>query len=216
MIPADAARTSAQTSYPPPPISAPPTQTTFTYPSPPPPQAGGGRSYYPPPPQVSTPPPPPPKSSTPFYPSPPAPPAQQTLIPMHTRTSSGLSQKTSSGRPQFAVPPTYSAPEERQDDGEYPAEKQQGAEQHLPSMGLGASASMIVGAPVSGQFVGASAVVDDVGTFNGGSYRISHRDSNTLLTIQLAIGCPLHAKPGKRGAFNGTRTWTGAITAALC
>jgi hypothetical protein len=38
--------------------------------------------------------------------------------------------------------------------------------------------------------------MDDVGTFNGGSYRISHRDTNTILTIQLAMGCPLVAKPG--------------------
>lgn len=45
-------------------------------------------------------------------------------------------------------------------------------------------------------FVGAGAVVDDVGTFNGGSYRISHRDTNTILTIQLAMGCPFDAKPG--------------------
>ena len=53
------------------------------------------------------------------------------------------------------------------------------------------------GAPSAGQFVGAtSTVVDDVGTFNGGSYRISHRDCNTVLTIQLAIGCPLDARPG--------------------
>jgi hypothetical protein len=46
------------------------------------------------------------------------------------------------------------------------------------------------------QFVGASTIVDDVGTFNGGSYRISHRDSNTILTVQLAINCPFNAKPG--------------------
>lgn len=38
--------------------------------------------------------------------------------------------------------------------------------------------------------------VDDVGTFNGGSYRISHRDTNSILTMQLAMGCPLSAKPG--------------------
>ena len=46
-------------------------------------------------------------------------------------------------------------------------------------------------------FVGAqSTYADDVGTFNGGSYRISHRDTNTLLTIQLAVGCPIQARPG--------------------
>jgi len=48
------------------------------------------------------------------------------------------------------------------------------------------------------QFVGAqSTTADDVGMFNGGSYRISHRDSNTLLTVQLAMGCPIVAKSGK-------------------
>jgi len=51
-------------------------------------------------------------------------------------------------------------------------------------------------APTLAQFSGASATVDDVGTFNGGSYRVSHRDSNTIVTIQLAMGCPITAKPG--------------------
>jgi len=51
-------------------------------------------------------------------------------------------------------------------------------------------------APTPAQIKGASAIVDDVGTFNGGSYRVSHRDSNTLVTIQLAMGCPITAKPG--------------------
>jgi hypothetical protein len=54
------------------------------------------------------------------------------------------------------------------------------------------------GAPPPGEFMGAKATYeDDVGTFNGGSYRISHRDSNSLLTLQLAMGCPLTARPGK-------------------
>ncbi len=35
-----------------------------------------------------------------------------------------------------------------------------------------------------------------MGTFNGGSYRISHRDTNSILTLQLAMGCPLTVKPG--------------------
>ncbi|ROT41733.1 DUF124-domain-containing protein, partial [Sodiomyces alkalinus F11] len=53
----------------------------------------------------------------------------------------------------------------------------------------------ISGAPPPELFVGAQGTpsVDDVGTFNGGSYRISHRDSNTILTIQLAFGCTLLA-----------------------
>lgn len=53
------------------------------------------------------------------------------------------------------------------------------------------------GAPAFGQFKGAmSTEADDVGTFNGGSYRISHRDTNSILTIQLAMGAPVVAKPG--------------------
>ncbi|KAJ5565941.1 hypothetical protein N7535_007579 [Penicillium sp. DV-2018c] len=53
------------------------------------------------------------------------------------------------------------------------------------------------GAPAYGEFVGATSInQDDVGTFNGGSYRISHRDTNSLLTVQLAMGCPLTVRPG--------------------
>lgn len=53
------------------------------------------------------------------------------------------------------------------------------------------------GAPPVGQFRGAQATVaDDVGTFNGGSYRISHRSVNSIVTFQLAMGAPLEARPG--------------------
>ena len=65
------------------------------------------------------------------------------------------------------------------------------------------------GAPPQGHFQGASATIDDVGTFNGGSYRISHRDSNTIVTIQLAVGCPLTAKPGAMIAMSPTMTLKG-------
>ena len=54
------------------------------------------------------------------------------------------------------------------------------------------------GAPAYGKFTGVTSTdADDVGTFNGGSYRISHRDTNSLLTIQLAMGCPVVTKPGE-------------------
>lgn len=69
--------------------------------------------------------------------------------------------------------------------GSPPATKQSHGIQQLPG-----------GAPPAGTFRGASAVVDDVGTFSGGSYRISHRDTNSILTIQLAMGAKLKAKPG--------------------
>lgn len=55
----------------------------------------------------------------------------------------------------------------------------------------------LTGIPQGGQFVGMqSTAADDVGTFNGGSFRISHRDTNSILTLQLAMGCPITAKPG--------------------
>jgi hypothetical protein len=54
------------------------------------------------------------------------------------------------------------------------------------------------GAPAYGEFVGAQSITrDDVGTFNGGSYRLSHRDTNSLLTLQLAMGCPMTVRPGQ-------------------
>jgi len=68
------------------------------------------------------------------------------------------------------------------------------------------------GAPPAVHFAGAaSATADDVGTFNGGSYRISHRDTNTILTVQLAMGCPLVAKPGVMIAMSPTVTLKGQI-----
>lgn len=71
------------------------------------------------------------------------------------------------------------------------------------------------GAPAPGHFVGAMATQDDIGTFNGGSYRISHRDSNTILTLQLAMGCPLNAKPGVMIAMSPTVTLKGAVKFSL-
>ncbi|KAL5041746.1 hypothetical protein BDW71DRAFT_162536 [Aspergillus fruticulosus] len=64
-----------------------------------------------------------------------------------------------------------------------------------------------------GGFVGAmSTAADDVGTFNGGSYRISHRDTNSLLTLQLAVGCPLQVKPGVMIGMSPTITLRGNLS----
>jgi uncharacterized protein (AIM24 family) len=68
------------------------------------------------------------------------------------------------------------------------------------------------GASAPSQFVGAGATQqDDVGTFNGGSYRISHRDTNSILTLQLAMGCPITAKPGIMIAMSPTITLKGTM-----
>ncbi|KGO75337.1 Mitochondrial biogenesis protein AIM24 [Penicillium italicum] len=69
------------------------------------------------------------------------------------------------------------------------------------------------GAPAYGNFVGVqSNSQDDVGTFNGGSYRISHRDTNSILTVQLAMGCPLTARPGVMISMSPTITLRGSIS----
>lgn len=50
-----------------------------------------------------------------------------------------------------------------------------------------------------------------MGTFNGGSYRVSHRDTNTIVTFQLAIGCPLIVKPGLMIGMSPTMQLKGAM-----
>ncbi|ETN41519.1 uncharacterized protein HMPREF1541_03455 [Cyphellophora europaea CBS 101466] len=69
------------------------------------------------------------------------------------------------------------------------------------------------GVPEQGQFTGAQStlVSDDVGTFNGGAYRVSHRDTNSILTLQLAMGCPIAAKPGAMIAMSPSITLRGAV-----
>ncbi|OJJ00101.1 hypothetical protein ASPVEDRAFT_81680 [Aspergillus versicolor CBS 583.65] len=67
-----------------------------------------------------------------------------------------------------------------------------------------------------GSFVGVTSTTpDDVGTFNGGSYRVSHRDCNTVLTLQLAVGCPLRVKPGVMIGMSPTMTLKGTINFGL-
>jgi uncharacterized protein (AIM24 family) len=204
-----------QRNYPPPPTSPPANRTNFSYPPQSPPAAKTNFSYppppsqapartYPPPPQVgpaAT--PPPQQASKQNYPPPPPSgglqAGQQQQLALHGRTPSQASQH--SNTPQFAAPPTYAAPpeepepEEDDDDDDSVEKTQRG---------------FISGAPPPDQFVGASATVDDVGTFNGGSYRISHRDCNTILTVQLAMGCPLHCKPGVMIAMSPTIILKGA------
>lgn len=106
-------------------------------------------------------------------------------------------------------PPSYAGPPENQ---EYPVEKPPMSERDQEDAPLDTSnpSNLAGGAPPAGHFVGASAIVDDVGTFNGGSYRISHRDSNTILTIQLAMGCPFVTKPGTMIAMSPTITLRGS------
>jgi hypothetical protein len=70
------------------------------------------------------------------------------------------------------------------------------------------------GVPEQGQFTGVqstSSSADDVGTFNGGAFRVSHRDTNSILTLQLAMGCPITAKPGAMIAMSPSVSLKGNV-----
>ncbi|KAK7415368.1 hypothetical protein QQX98_005907 [Neonectria punicea] len=185
--------------------STPPQQQTPSPQHPPPPQQPTP-GHYPPPPtsapaqnylqqQQQQPTPTPPQGHTQYAP----PPGQQTTMAMRPVASPEQQQFD-------APPPAF------QDNGSsYPPEKPThdlNQQQQQQPQGISMTGS---GAPQTGQFTGASATHDDVGTFNGGSYRISHRDSNTILTIQLAMGCPVAAKPGAMIAMSPTVTLKGQL-----
>ncbi|KAI0400218.1 tryptophan RNA-binding attenuator protein-like domain-containing protein [Xylaria palmicola] len=221
-------------SYPPPPTSPPATQTKFYPPPPgtpgyqqPGPQAGypsypaPQQQHYHPPQQSYPAPPqqavsPPPQTGTPT--SYPPPPTQQTSQspPPHPQQHMNLALRNNgAGTPPGNVP-AYSDAAPNAPQG-YPQEKPSPQQAQSPSAGPPPGPSpaappapnMSAGAPSPGQFVGASTTVDNVGTFNGGSYRISHRDCNTIVTIQLAMGCPLTARPGVLIAMSPTITLKG-------
>ena len=84
------------------------------------------------------------------------------------------------------------------------------AQSSQATLSSGRRESITGGAPPASQFTGQHNV-DDVGQFNGGAYRISHRDTNTIVTIQLAIGAPLHAKSGAMIAMSPTVTVKGEV-----
>jgi hypothetical protein len=122
---------------------------------------------------------------------------------------------TPSAKEQYPAPPTASHPQAQHNrlpsyDGGasatgssgYPDEKAQPVESTAPIQ-------MVSGAPPPEHFVGATATSDDVGTFNGGSYRISHRDSNSILTVQLAKGCPFETRPGSLVSMSPSITLKG-------
>ncbi|KAM5372035.1 hypothetical protein ACJZ2D_007791 [Fusarium nematophilum] len=225
------AQTAQAMNYPPPPQQTPsPHVQQYPQPPTPSPQAQHhsphpSQTHYPPPPtaaaapqqqqhlQQHQPQPTPPPSQA-HYPPPPGQHASLAMRPAATPPVATPPPQTSpqSHQQQFDPPP----PPFQDDGSAYPTEKpkqepqQQPESQQQPAAAAGPSMT-VSGAPPTGQFVGAVATSDDVGTFNGGSYRISHRDTNTILTIQLAMGCPMSAKPGSMIAMSPTVTLKGQL-----
>ncbi|CRK26785.1 hypothetical protein BN1708_000595 [Verticillium longisporum] len=210
-------------SYPAPPQQQPSPQSSRTNSYPPPPQATSpplaqSATQYPPPPSQS-----PQQQQQHNYPLPPVDQLQQqqqqqqSQIPLHTVASPDSQQHSTAtppppaafdGPPSFDGPPTAAYPPGKGQT--FDRDSDEDEEDEVPNQG---PVKFISGAPPPELFVGATgtSAVDDVGTFNGGSYRISHRDSNTILTIQLAVGCPLKAKPGTMIAMSPTVTLRGQL-----
>ncbi|KAL8867125.1 MAG: hypothetical protein Q9174_005862 [Haloplaca sp. 1 TL-2023] len=209
--------------YPPPPDTRnypPPGQS---YPPPPTSPGFAPQQSYPPPPQQHSPanhasyPPPPPQQAPP----------QQQYANAGPRTSFQPPPRHSPEPPyqpqQHNTQETYHEPPPAAGHvGGHPNYQQPSYPPEKP-LNTDKPAQMQDGAPTAAHFTGVSATQDDVGTFNGGSYRISHRDSNTILTIQLAMGCPLQAKPAKSNinhtgimiAMSPTITLKGAVKFSL-
>ncbi|KAL0942456.1 Uncharacterized protein CTRU02_200342 [Colletotrichum truncatum] len=217
--------------YPPPPITSPtaqnfpPPQSASPQNYPPPPQASSGQhANYPPPPPQASPnqgrsyPPPPQGNPSPAqgqlqYPPPPGLAQQQQPQAQSPQPSpqpqqyqqTQLQLRNSVESSQLSTPPpVFDGPREVAALPE---------KQYVPETPVDTSnpSNLVGGAPAASHFLGATATVDDVGTFNGGSYRISHRDSNTILTVQLAVGCPLQAKPGVLVAMSHSVTLRGQL-----
>ncbi|KAI4130488.1 MAG: hypothetical protein LQ338_001719 [Usnochroma carphineum] len=174
--------------------------------APPPPSYGQRQSYPPPPtspgfaPQQTYPPPPsnqPPNAGHASYPPPP-PPQQQYANNGHRTSFQPPPRHSPPPNPQqqHSTQETYHEPPPAAGHvGGHPNYQQPPLAPEKP-LNTNQASQMPGGAPAPAHFTGASATQDDIGTFNGGSYRISHRDSNTILTLQLAMGCPITAKPG--------------------
>ncbi|KAF2674227.1 DUF124-domain-containing protein [Microthyrium microscopicum] len=151
---------------------------------PPPPDGQAAQAHYPPPPSQAP--------ATQYSPPPPAkdnqyPPPQQHFAPPPQQTIAQPPPQSTTPNP---APVAAAAPPD--------------------SFNANVASNMPGGAPSAAHFT-SQAHVDDVGSFNGGAYRISHRDTNSVLTVQLAIGCPLHAKPGSMVAMSPTITLKGEI-----
>lgn len=177
-----------QQAFPPPPQAFPPPPQASPPPSQPSPALQGSFANTPPPPNFSYPPPPKSQPTNNVYPGPPA------------SVSPPIQNPPPENQYTQDKPPFYNQPSAASFQQPAVASLSRSESQ---SSSLNRMEKIPGGAPAYGDFKGAAATHDDnVGTFNGGSYRISHRDSNSLLTIQLAMGAPLVVKPGEKQTLN--------------
>ncbi|RPA96547.1 DUF124-domain-containing protein [Choiromyces venosus 120613-1] len=186
--------------------------------APPPPNYAGSPppagNYYPPPPEKSPYGPggqPPQQQQQQFSPSPGTP--QQQYYPPPPQNYPPPGHPPPHNQQSFPPPPQQAKPP--------PTQQQQSYESHRASLPPQQTAfdPSRAGPPPQPQQVaaggGASTITDTLGSFNGGSYRIDHRDCNTLLTLMLAHGCPVTAKPGAMVAMTPSITLKGSVKFSL-
>ncbi|KAK8255550.1 DUF124 domain-containing protein [Phyllosticta capitalensis] len=213
----------------PPPQSPPPSQQHFNPPpqsptaaqpqfSPPPPPGSNGPpaeqgAYHGTPLPVSHQhvqqyaPPPAPASNVEHHTSP-SPPLQFAAPPTPGFSPSNTLQTSEKIAPAQAAPPSEYTPEQLA----LAVARTQQLNRMSSTLNSNSPRQMPGGAPSNAHFVGVGATQDDMGTFNGGGYRISNRDTNTVLTIQLAMGCPISAKPGVMFAMSPSITLKGKVS----
>ncbi|KAL7918821.1 DUF124 domain-containing protein [Trichoderma austrokoningii] len=179
---------------------------------PPPPSGAPGKVYSPPPQQQQYAPPPPQQQQ---YASPP-PPQQQYASPPQQQQFAPPPHPPQ-GTPGYAPPPQQHTPVQQQFQ-QPPPQQQTPVQQQFqppPQQQQQQQVQQVQQQQQKKQAGDDVSAVDTVGTFNGGSYRVSHRDSNTILTIQLANGAPLHAKPGAMVAMSPSMTLKGHFKFSL-
>ncbi|RVX67108.1 hypothetical protein B0A52_08351 [Exophiala mesophila] len=208
-------------SFPPPPTQ-PQSQPQFFPPPPSSPPNGVSPSFPPPPAQATPPPLQQPTAKKPYNYStvPASAPAHRTTFD-HKAIASHYRQPSYNGEQQATPVPEYQDEPVQQSMGVTSPRfaKFKGdtsaivAEVGNMLKGPDERSTIVAGVPRAELFQGAQATTtaDDVGTFNGGSYRISHRDTNSVLTIQLAVGCPLIARPGAMIAMSPSVSLRGAV-----
>jgi uncharacterized protein (AIM24 family) len=99
---------------------------------------------------------------------------------------------TRTGQGQYGQPPQQGQYGQPPQQGQWPQQQHQ----HQPGQGQAG-------------FQG------DHGNFHGGSYSITHRDTNAVLTLDLAQGTTIKAKPGAMIHMAGTIQLTGKINFSM-
>lgn len=64
--------------------------------------------------------------------------------------------------------------------------------------------------------LGSAVIHDTIGQFEGLHFRIDHRDSNSLLAVQLQPGFQIKVRPGAMVAMDATVKIQGKVWGVLC